>query len=114
VAAETDNPALEHYALFVPIFGTIKGDVKQVKQRLVSLEVAAAGLCVENAHMYGDMAEQHARYDLSPSGLNVSNGVWSLATRRSNAGKRTNITLCSGANSSSVANMDGHNGRPCI
>ena len=62
MTVEIDNIVLEHLRVIRSDSGTIKGDVREVKQRLTSLEIAAAGLRTESGHMYGDMAEQHGRY----------------------------------------------------
>jgi hypothetical protein len=43
--------------------GGIKDDVREIKQRLASLEGAVAGLKCDQAASYTDTADQHARYD---------------------------------------------------
>jgi len=63
VTAEINNILLEHLRVIRRDIGTIKGDAREIKQRLTSLEIAAAGLRAESGHLYGDMAEQHGRYD---------------------------------------------------
>ena len=42
---------------------SVKDDVREIKQRLSSLEAAVAGLRRVQANLYGDMSDQHARYD---------------------------------------------------
>lgn len=41
----------------------MKDDLREIKQRLNSLETSVAGLKRDNASLYGDIADQHMRYD---------------------------------------------------
>jgi len=43
--------------------GGVKEDVREIKQRLTSLETSVAGLRRDNAHPYGDVIDQQSRYD---------------------------------------------------
>jgi predicted nuclease with TOPRIM domain len=43
--------------------GGIEEDSREIKQRLTRLEGAVAGLRRDSANLYGDIADQHARYD---------------------------------------------------
>jgi predicted nuclease with TOPRIM domain len=63
VTVEIDNSVLEHLRAIRSDLGTIKGDVREVKQRLTSLDISVAGLRTESGHLYGDLAEQDGRYD---------------------------------------------------
>lgn len=58
-----ENLILEHLRAIRTDIGGIKDDVREIKQRLTSLEAAVAGLRRDNANLYGDMVDQHARYD---------------------------------------------------
>ncbi|MER2527518.1 MAG: hypothetical protein ABTR07_06290 [Candidatus Competibacter denitrificans] len=63
MAESVENLILEHLrAIRADIVG-IKEDVREIKQRLTSLEAAVAGLRRDNANLYGDVIDQHARYD---------------------------------------------------
>jgi len=57
-----ENLILEHLRAIRTDISGIKDDAREIKQRLTSLE-AVAGLRRDNANLYGDMADQHARYD---------------------------------------------------
>ncbi len=58
-----ENLILEHLRAIRSDIGGIKDDVREIKQRLTSLEVAVAGLRRDNSNLYGDVIDQHARYD---------------------------------------------------
>ena len=54
---------LEHLRAIRADVAAVKDDVREIKQRLVSLEAVSAGLRRDHANLCGDMADQHARYD---------------------------------------------------
>ena len=58
-----ENLILEHLRAIRADISGIKDDVREIKQRLTSLEAAVAGLRRDNANLYGDMADHHTRYD---------------------------------------------------
>jgi chromosome segregation ATPase len=58
-----ENLILEHLRAIRADISGIKDDVREIKQRLTSLEAAVAGLRRDNANLYDDMAGHHARYD---------------------------------------------------
>jgi hypothetical protein len=60
---KVENIMLEHLRATRPDIAGIKGDVREVKHRLTSLEGAIAGLKRVQAASYADAADQHARYD---------------------------------------------------
>jgi hypothetical protein len=60
---KADQPVLEHLRAIRVDAASIKGDVREVKHRLTSLEGAVAGLKRDQAASYADAADQHARYD---------------------------------------------------
>lgn len=63
VADNIENLILEHLRAIRADIGGIKDDVREIKQRLTSLEAAVAGLRRDNANLYGDVIGQQARYD---------------------------------------------------
>ncbi len=54
---------LEHLRGMRADLTAIREDVREVKQRLTSLELSVSGLKRDYAQLYGDLAEQHTRYD---------------------------------------------------
>ena len=58
-----ENLILEHLRAIRADVAAVKDDVREIKQRLTSLEATVAGLRRDSANLYGDMADQHARYD---------------------------------------------------
>ncbi|HHW77103.1 MAG TPA: hypothetical protein GX399_08785 [Xanthomonadaceae bacterium] len=58
-----ENLILEHLRAIRADIGGIKDDVREIKQRLTSLEAAVAGLRRDSANLYGDVIDQQARYD---------------------------------------------------
>ena len=58
-----ENLILEHLRAIRADVAETKADVREVKHRLTSLEGAVAGLRRDEAHLYGDVVDQHARYD---------------------------------------------------
>ncbi len=58
-----ENLILEHLRAIRTDIGGIKEDVREIKQRITSLESAVAGLRRDNANLYGDVIDQQARYD---------------------------------------------------
>ena len=58
-----ENLILEHLRAMRADISTIKDDMREVKQRLTSLEVSVASLRRDNAHLFLDSAEHNARYD---------------------------------------------------
>ena len=60
-----ENLILEHLRAIRADIGGIKDDVREIKQRLTSLEVAVAGLRRDNANLYGDIVARAVR---SPRG----------------------------------------------
>lgn len=58
-----ENLILEHLRGIRADIGGIKDDVREIKQRLTSLEAAVVGLRRDNANLYGDVIDQQARYD---------------------------------------------------
>ena len=63
MADNIENLILEHLRAIRTDIGGIKDDVREIKQRLTSLEAAVAGLRRDNSNLYGDVIDQHARYD---------------------------------------------------
>jgi len=63
MADHVENIILEHLRAIRTDIGSIKDDVRDIKQRLTSLEVAVAGLRRDNSNLYSDVVDQHARYD---------------------------------------------------
>lgn len=63
VTENIENLILEHLRTIRTEVAAVKEDTREIKQRLTSLEAAVAGLRRDSAHLYGDMADQHARYD---------------------------------------------------
>ncbi len=55
-----ENLILEHLRAIRTDLGGMKDDVREIKQRLTSLESAVAGLRRDNANLYGDMADKDA------------------------------------------------------
>lgn len=58
-----ENLILEHLRAIRTDISVIREDVREVKQRLTSLELSVSGLKRDYAQLYGDLAEQHTRYD---------------------------------------------------
>jgi septal ring factor EnvC (AmiA/AmiB activator) len=58
-----ENIILEHLRAIRADIGGIKEDVREIKQRITSLEAAVAGLRRDNANLYGDVIDQQVRYD---------------------------------------------------
>ncbi|MCB1768314.1 MAG: hypothetical protein KDJ31_01240 [Candidatus Competibacteraceae bacterium] len=63
MADNVENLILEHLRAIRADIGGIKDDVREIKHRLTSLEAAVASIRRDNANLYGDMVDQHARYD---------------------------------------------------
>ena len=63
MADNVENLILEHLRAIHADIGGIKEDVREIKQRLTSLEAAVAGLRRDNANLYSDVIDQQARYD---------------------------------------------------
>lgn len=63
MADNIENLILEHLRAIRTDIGGIKEDVREIKQRITSLESAVAGLRRDNANLYGDVIDQQARYD---------------------------------------------------
>ena len=63
MADNVENLILEHLRAIRADIGGIKEDVREIKQRLTSLETATAGLRRDNANLYGDVIDQQKRYD---------------------------------------------------
>ncbi len=63
MADNVENLILEHLRAIRADIGGIKDDVREIKQRLTSLEAAIAGLRRDSSNLYGDVVDQHARYD---------------------------------------------------
>ena len=53
---------LEHLRAIPADVVAVKEDVREIKQRLTSLETGVAGLRRDHASLDGDIADQHARY----------------------------------------------------
>lgn len=58
-----ENLILEHLRAIRADIGAIREDVREVKARLTSLEIAVAGLRRDQAWSFGEIAEQNARHD---------------------------------------------------
>lgn len=58
-----ENLILEHLRPIRADIATVKNDTREIKQRLTSLETSSAGQRRDTAQLYGDVADQHARYD---------------------------------------------------
>lgn len=58
-----DNLILEHLRYICTDLGGIKNNLSEINQRPNSLETSVAGLKRDNASVYGDIADQHMRYD---------------------------------------------------
>jgi len=63
MADNVENLILEHLRLIRTDIGGIREDVREIKQRLTSLESALAGLRRDNVNLYGDVIDQQSRYD---------------------------------------------------
>ena len=63
MADSIENLILEHLRAIRADIGGIKEDMREIKQRLTSLEAAVVGLRRDNANLYGDVIDQQARYD---------------------------------------------------
>jgi predicted nuclease with TOPRIM domain len=63
MADNIENLLLEPLRAISADIGGIKEDVREIKQRLTSLENAVAGLRRDNANLYGDVIDQQTRYD---------------------------------------------------
>jgi predicted nuclease with TOPRIM domain len=63
MADNVENLILEHLRLIRTDIGGIREDVREIKQRLTSLETAVAGLRRDNVNLYGDVIDQQSRYD---------------------------------------------------
>lgn len=63
MADNIENLILEHLRAIRADIGGIKEDVREIKQRLTSLEAAVAGLRRDNANLYSDVIDQQTRYD---------------------------------------------------
>ncbi|MCB1824391.1 MAG: hypothetical protein KDJ54_07375 [Candidatus Competibacteraceae bacterium] len=63
MADNIENIILEHLRAIRADIGSIKNDVREIKQRLTSLEAAVAGPRRDNSNLYGNVIDQHARYD---------------------------------------------------
>ena len=63
MADNVENLILEHLRAIRSDISSIKDDIREIKQRLTSLETCVAGLRRDNANLYGYMADQHTRYD---------------------------------------------------
>ncbi len=63
MADNIENLILEHLRAIRTDIGGIKEDMREIKQRLTSLEAAVVGLRRDNANLYGDVIDQQARYD---------------------------------------------------
>jgi tetrahydromethanopterin S-methyltransferase subunit G len=60
---ETENIVIAHLRHIRDRVDRIGDDVDDLKSRLSSLEHTVAGVRRDLAHMYGEVVEQHARYD---------------------------------------------------
>ncbi|MDN5870992.1 MAG: hypothetical protein L0H73_09795 [Nitrococcus sp.] len=60
---KVENLILEHLRAIRADIATVKNDTREIKQRLTSLETNSAGQRRDTAQLYGDIADQHARYD---------------------------------------------------
>ena len=58
-----ENLILDHLRGIRVDIGGLKKDMREVKQRLNSIESSIAGLRRDNAHLFGDMADQNTRFD---------------------------------------------------
>lgn len=58
-----ENLILEHLRGIRGDIGGLKEDMREVKQRLNSIEAAIAGVRRDNAHIYSDVTDQNARFD---------------------------------------------------
>jgi hypothetical protein len=54
---------LEHLRAIRADVVAVKEDAREIKQRLTSLETGVAGLRRDHSNLYGDIADQYARYD---------------------------------------------------
>jgi septal ring factor EnvC (AmiA/AmiB activator) len=63
MADNVENRILEHLRAIRADIGGIREDVREIKQRLTSLETAVAGLRRDNANLYSDVIDQQSRYD---------------------------------------------------
>jgi septal ring factor EnvC (AmiA/AmiB activator) len=63
MADNVENLVLEHLRVIRADIAGIRDDAREIKQRLTSLEAGVAALRRDNANLYGDVSEQHARYD---------------------------------------------------
>ena len=63
MADNVENLILEHLRAIRADISGIKEDVREIKQRLTSLETAVAGLRRDNANLYSNVIDQQARYD---------------------------------------------------
>ena len=63
MADNVENLILEHLRLIRTDIGGIREGVREIKQRLTSLESALAGLRRDNVNLYGDVIDQQSRYD---------------------------------------------------
>lgn len=60
---KVENLILEPLRVIRVDIATVKTDTREIKQRLTSLEAGSAGQRRDTAQLYGDVADQHARYD---------------------------------------------------
>lgn len=60
---KVENLILKHLRAIRTDIATVKIDTREIKQRLTSLEAGSAGQRRDAAQLYGDVADQHARYD---------------------------------------------------
>ena len=60
MADNIENLILEHLRAIRADIGSIKDDVREIKQRLTSLEAAVASLRRNNSNLYSDVIDQHA------------------------------------------------------
>ena len=63
MADNIETLILDHLRANRTDIGGIKEDMREIKQRLTSLEAAVVGLRRDNANLYGDVIDQQARYD---------------------------------------------------
>ena len=73
MADHVENIILEHLRAIRTDIGSIKDDVRDIKQRLTSLEVAVAGLRRDNSNLYSDVVDP-AEIDRDAS-TNATDGV---------------------------------------
>ncbi|PWG61447.1 hypothetical protein [Sediminicurvatus halobius] len=58
-----ENLLLEHLRVIRSDLSAMKEDLREVKQRITSVESGVAGLRRDSAQVYADTVDQHGRYD---------------------------------------------------